>query len=682
MTADSTALAAPTTGLCAHCELPLPRRAVAEEGRSFCCAGCRTVFRLVGEEGGASGWYLARLALAGLLSGNVMMFQILLYVDSYRALGLPILRTTSWIMLGLSLAVYLLVGAPMLASALASARRGVIGIELLISAGSLAAIGASARATILGGFGTYYDSGTMILVLVTLGGYLDAKARERASAALRGAVGDSAGLARVRRESRESEIPPEKVVEGDRVLVRAGERVPTDGIVMAGRSDIEESALTGESVPRAVGPGDRVFSGSTALEGALEIRSTGITETLASRVHRLALEARARRAPIAVMADRIAAAFVPTVIVISIGSLLAWGTLGHDWRAGGLASLSVLVVACPCALGLATPLATTVALSRAASGGTIVRSGQALETLARVRSVVFDKTGTLTEGRPQVSSSTLADGALAKAAAVERGITHPFAAAIVREAERRGVSIPTAEGIRSIPGGGAEGRVGNDDVFVGSRRFLAGRGVAVGDPETAETEAACEIGGRYAGRATFSDPLRPEAAPVVAALAAEGVEIALLSGDREPVVREIARRLGIPDARGGLSPEDKAEEIAGRRARSRRVIAMVGDGVNDAAALDAADVGIAFGKAADLAREHAAVTVLGEDLESVRRILALARRTLRTIRVNLFWAFFYNVAGIALAAAGRLSPIVAAAAMVASSLIVVGNSSRLRTAAL
>jgi heavy metal translocating P-type ATPase len=679
MTADSSPVALSAAGLCAHCELPLPRRAVVEDGRSFCCAGCRTVFRLVGEEGGASGGYLARLALAGLLSGNVMLFQTLLYLDSYRALGLPILHTTSWIMMGLSLAVYLLVGVPMLVSAVAAARRGVIGIELLISAGSLAAIGASARTTILGGFGTYYDSGTMILVLVTLGGYLDAKARERASAALKGAVGESVGLARVRRGSGESEIPPERVVEGDRVLVQAGERVPTDGIVMAGRSDIEESALTGESVPRTVAPGDRVFSGSTALEGALEIRSTGVTETLASRVHRLALEARARRAPIAVMADRIASAFVPAVIVVSAGSLMAWGTLAHDWRAGGLAALSVLVVACPCALGLATPLATTVALSRAASDGTIVRSGRALETLARVRSVVFDKTGTLSEGRPQVSSSTLDDGALAAAAAVEKGIRHPFAEAIVREAERRGLPIPTATGIRSIPGGGAEGRVGEDDVLVGSRRFLAGLGVVAADPETDETETACAVGGRYAGRAILSDPLRPEAAAVVTALAAEGIEIALLSGDREPAVREISRRLGIPDARGGLSPEDKAREIAGRRARAGQVIAMVGDGVNDAAALDAADVGIAFGKAVDLAREHAAVTVLGEDLESVRRLLSLARRTLRTIRVNLFWAFFYNVGGIALAAAGRLSPIVAAAAMVASSLIVVGNSSRLRS---
>jgi Cu+-exporting ATPase len=567
----------------------------------------------------------------------------------------------------------------MLVSALAAARRGVVGVELLISAGSLAAIGASARATVHGSFVTYYDSGTMILVLVTLGGYLDAKARERASAALRGAVGEATGLARVRRIDGEREVPAESVGAGDIVLVRAGERVPADGTVAAGSSDVEEAALTGESVPRRVGVGDRVFSGSTALDGALEIVSTGVTETLAIRVHRVALEARARRAPIAVMADRIAAAFVPAVMAVSVGSLFFWGAFGGDWRRGALAALSVLVVACPCALGLATPLATTVALTRAASRGTIVRSGQALETLARVGTVVFDKTGTLTRGHPTVSSSSLCDQTLAAVAAVERGIVHPFAAAVVAEADRRGLPVLLATEVRAIPGGGAEGRVGGADVLVGSRRFLRERGIEVPDSESAETELACAVGGRFAGASTLSDPLRPEARATVSKLAAEGLAIALLSGDREPVVREIARSLGITDARSGLSPSEKSAEIARRRARRGNVIAMVGDGVNDAAALDAANVGIAFGAAADLAREHAAVTVLGEDLGAVYRLYLLARRTLRTIRVNLFWAFFYNVIGVGLAAAGRLSPILAAGAMVASSLVVVGNSSRLRT---
>jgi Cu+-exporting ATPase len=524
----------------------------------------------------------------------------------------------------------------------------------------------------------------MILVLVTLGAYLDARARERSSAALRKAVGEAAVPARVRRDGVEREIPPAEVVAGDQVLVRAGERIPTDGTVVAGRSDVEESALTGESAPRAVEPGDRVFSGATTLEGALEIESTGVTESLASRVHRLALEARARRAPIAETADRIAAVFVPVVVAVAIGSLFVWGLGRHDWRAGFLAALSVLVVACPCALGLATPLATTVALTRAAARGTIVRSGQALETLARVRDVVFDKTGTLTEGRPRVIASTLGDEALAAAAAVEKEIVHPFGAAIVREAAGRGLAIPRAASVRAYPGSGAEGRVAGADVVVGSRRFIEDRGVAVpeGEGEASLPEVVCAIGGVFAGCATLADPLRGGAPALIAALAAEGMEIALLSGDREPVVREIAARLGIADARAGLSPAEKAAAIEVRRIRTNRVVAMIGDGVNDAAALDAADVGIAFGKSTDLAREHAAVTILDDDLDSVRGLLALSRRTLGTIRVNLFWAFFYNVAGITLAAAGRLSPIVAAGAMVASSLLVVAHSGRLRTVSL
>jgi heavy metal translocating P-type ATPase len=664
--------------LCSHCQLPLPTRPVIEGDEAFCCAGCRTVFRLVGEEGGESGWYLAKLALAAILSGNVMMFQVLLYVDSYKALGPSILRTTSWIMLALSAAVYLLLGAPMLVSAVASLRHGRLGMELLISAGSLAAIAASARATIIGSFRTYYDSGTMILVLVTLGAYLDARSREKATAALGGAVVESVRSARIRRGASVVEIPPEQVVSGDLVLVRAGERIPTDGEVLAGGSDVEEAALTGEFRPRRASAGDRVFAGSTALDGALEIRSSGVTETLASRIHRLAEDARARRAPIAVTADRISSVFVPAVLAVSVAAFIVWGLLRHDWAMGGLSALSVLVVACPCALGLATPLATTVALSRAASEGTIVRSGRALESLARTLRVAFDKTGTLTVGRPTVSETTLSQGALAAAAAVESGVSHPFAAAIVREAVRRGLPVRKASDVRSVPGAGAEGKLDGTAVIVGSREFLASRGLEVPSSETPDAELWVALGGELEGAVRLRDAVRPEARGALAALRKDGLATILLSGDREAPVRRVADELAIDAARSGLSPEGKAAEIAAMRSSDGNAVAMVGDGVNDAAALDAADVGIAFGRAADLAREHSEVSVLREDLNAVVELFRLSRTTLRAIRVNLFWAFAYNVVGIGLAAAGRLSPVVAALAMVLSSLFVVGNSLRLR----
>jgi heavy metal translocating P-type ATPase len=665
--------------LCSHCQLPLPRRPVIDGDEAFCCAGCRTVFRLVGREGGESGWYLAKLALAAILSGNVMMFQLLLYVDSYRALGLSILQTTSWIMLALSVAVYLLLGAPMLVYALASLKRGRLGMELLISAGSLAAIAASARATIIGSYRTYYDSGTMILVLVTLGAYLDARSREKATAVLRGAVVESVRSARLRRGASEVEIPPEQVAPGDIVLVRAGERIPTDGEVLSGASDIEEAALTGEFGPRRASVGDRVFAGSSALDGPLEIRSSGVTETLASRIQRLAEQARARRAPIALMADRISSVFVPAVLAVSAAALLAGGLLRHDWARGGLSALSVLVVACPCALGLATPLATTVALSRAASDGTIIRSGRALETLARVHLVAFDKTGTLTLGRPTVSETTLVPDSLAAAAAVEGGVNHPFAAAVVEEAARRGLSVRKASEVRSVPGAGAEGKLDGMAVIVGSREFLASRGIEVPKAETQDAELWCALGGKLAGAVRLRDRVRPEARGALAALRKDGMETILLSGDREPSVQRVAEELSIGEAKSGLSPEGKAAEIAAIRSIERSAVAMVGDGVNDAAALDAADVGIAFGRAADLAREHSEVSVLREDLNAVVELFRLSKTTLRAIRVNLFWAFAYNVAGIGLAAAGRLSPVMAAVAMVLSSLFVVGNSLRLRT---
>jgi len=344
--------------LCSHCRLPLPSRPIEREiagvTRRFCCAGCRTVFLLVGENGGESGWYLAKLALSVIFSGNIMMFQILLYLGTVRDLGADLVRTTSWIMLAMSAATYLLIGAPMLALGLSEARRGRFGLDLLISAGSLIAIAASARETVLHGGGrTYYDSATMILVLVTLGGYLDARARERATRALGASVARERRPARVWRDGAEALVAPEGVAARERVLVRAGEEIPTDGRVTGGRSDVEEAAFSGEPLPRRVECGDRVFAGSIALDGALEIESSGVTETLLERVRRLAEAARGRRPRIAIMADRISSVFIPVILLLSLTTLIGVGWRG-SWADGGLRALAVLVVACPCALGLAT----------------------------------------------------------------------------------------------------------------------------------------------------------------------------------------------------------------------------------------------------------------------------------------------------------------------------------------
>ena len=668
-------------GLCAHCLLPLPHRPIERDvagvRRAFCCAGCRTVFMLVGEHGGESGWYLAKLGLGAMLSGNIMMFQLLLYLGSTRELGADIVRTTSWLMLGMSAATYLLIGLPMLMSALVEARRGRLGLDLLISSGSLIAILASLRETLHGGGRTYYDTATMILVLVTLGGYLDARARERSTRTLRGAVARERRPARVRRSGVELEVATELVAAGERVLVRAGEEIPTDGRVREGISDVEEAAFSGEPLPRRVAVGDRVFAGSVALDGALEIESSGVTETLAARVRRLAERARTRRPRIAILADRISAVFIPAILMIALATLLVRGWVAGDWTGGALRALAVLVVACPCALGLATPLATTVALTRLAARGTLVRGGDALEKLARVRCALFDKTGTLTRGRPVIERTTLGAADLAAAAAVERGVSHPFAEAIVAEASRQGLAPGAAPRVRATAGSGAEGWVEGTHVRVGSASWLRSCGVAV--PQ-ADDDGLSSVwvasGARLAGEVRFFDPLRPEAERSLAAIRRLGIRTALLSGDRDEAVRRAGAEAGLEQAEGAMTPADKAERVE-RERRSWKIVAMVGDGLNDAGALGAADVGIAFGRAADLSREHSDVSVLREDLGEVAVLLSLARRTLATVRGNLAWAFGYNLVGVSLAVAGKLSPIVAAAAMVLSSLFVVWNSTRL-----
>ncbi|HSS44964.1 MAG TPA: cation-translocating P-type ATPase, partial [Thermoanaerobaculia bacterium] len=676
-----------------HCRLSLPARPYREEadGQSlvFCCVGCLTVFRIVGSAGeaGRAGWFLAKLGLAAVLSGNVMMFQSLLYFDSLRSLGADVLRTSSGIMLGLSLAVYLLLGVPMLQTAYRAARQRRLVLETLIGLGALAAIGASARETFLGGHRLYYDSGTMVLVFVVLGQYLDAGARQKATETLRPALDQARRNARVVRGEAEVEVAPEQVRPGERVRVRAGEEIPVDGRVRDGSSDVSEPALTGEALPRLVRPDDRVYAGSLAVDGALTLEASGQSETLALRIARWTDLARQRRAPMEIAADRFVSRFIPAVVLIAIASALGWGLLEGQWGRGGLAALSVLVVACPCALGIATPMATTIALSRAAARGTIVRSGAALEALASVRTIALDKTGTVTLGQPTLRAITLAEGTtvteselLGFAAAVERGVDHPFGRAIVERAKQEDIEIPAAVEIRSIAGGGACGRVGGRAVSIGSGALMSGSGLrepaaVAGDP--GESRIAVCLDGRLAGQIVLWDPPRPEAREAIARLRAMGLSLCLLSGDRSGAVERIAREVGLETALGGLTPGEKPEKVREIRRNGSRV-AMVGDGINDAPALSAADVGIAFGASSDLARQTSDVVVLREDLREVERLVRLARRTVRIVRQNLLWALGYNTVGILLAALGFLRPVVAAAAMVLSSLFVVGNSLRLR----
>ncbi len=680
------------TDSCAHCHLPLPIHSYREEieGRplAFCCFGCLLVFRLVGATGdaGRASWFLAKLGLAALLSGNVMLFQSLLYFGSLDALGVDVLRTASWLMLALAAAVYLLLGVPMLRAAYRAARGGHIVLETLIAVGALAAIAASAVETVRGGRHLYYDSGTMVLVFVVLGQYLDARARERATATLAPSVESARPRARVLEETGERDVAPDEIVRGERVCVRAGEEIPVDGRVIEGTSDVFEPALTGESVPRLAGPGDAVFAGSVAIDGMLVLEAAGDWETLASRVDRWTREARSRRAPVEIAADRFVARFVPGVALIALASALAWGLVGGDLARGGLAALSVLVVACPCALGIATPMATTIAITRAAGRGTLLRSGAVLEAIGGIRRAVFDKTGTITSGRAAVRAVRVdpavemsEEDILRRAAAVEAAVDHPFARAIVSCARERRIPVPGARDIHVVAGGGARGRVGPDRVLLGSRSLLEREGVSDLDRfegSLGMSAVGVAIDDRLVAVIQLEDPIRPEARAAVEELESLGIAVALLSGDRSSVVSRVAQEAGFKQARADLDPMAKLEVLRLWRKDAGGVM-MIGDGVNDAPALAIATAGVAFGAASGLAKQTADVVILRENLREVSELVVLARRTMRIVRQNLVWAFGYNAIGILMAAFGFLRPVVAAAAMVLSSLFVVGNSLRL-----
>jgi Cu2+-exporting ATPase len=678
---------------CSHCRLPLPSRPHREnrgvETLLFCCVGCVLVFRIIGDagEGGRADWFLAKLGLAALLSGNIMLFQSLTYFGALDALGPEVIRTSSWIMLVSSLAVFALLGVPMLSIAIKGLFRGRLTLETLIGLGAFTAIGFSAAQTLYGGRHLYYDSGTMVLVFVTLGQYLDAESRRRALALLLPTMSGTRRQARLFRSGSELNVPPGSVCRGEIVHVRAGEEIPVDGTVEAGSADVSEPLLTGEWRPRGVVAGDIVNAGSTAVDGALQIRASGVAETLADRVERFALEARDRRAPIEAVVDRVIAIFIPAVSLIAVGSCCVWGLAG-DWERGLQAALAVLVVACPCALGIATPMATTIALSIAIRRGCLVRSGAVLETLSRVRAIAFDKTGTITVGRPQVVQYRPSPGAstgiagLRLAAGVEQMVSHPFARAIVAAVLARGEPVPMATDVHVTAGAGAQGRVEGHRVDVGKFSWLAACGIdlpATSSVDMASTAVAIAIDGRLAGELVLDDPPRPEALEAMRALGRMGVSCHLLSGDRREVVARVAEDIGLVDYAGELSPTDKPLRVRAVRA-SAGLVAMVGDGVNDAPALGAADAGIAFGPAADLAKESADVVILREDLLEIPRLLGLARKTLRIVRQNLVWAFAYNAVAVIIAAYGMLRPIVAAAAMVLSSVCVVHNSMRLSRA--
>ncbi len=563
-------------------------------------------------------------------------------------------------------------GAAFHVGAVRAVRGGAANMDVLVSIGTSAAFWLSIWRWWAGEHHLYFESAASVVALVRLGTFLEHGARRRTLAALAALRDLTPVVARVVRGEAEVAVAPETVGKGELVLVRPGEAIPVDGRVEEGRSSVDESLLTGESAPIPKGPGDAVAGGSRNGTGLLRIRVEAVGgDTLLARIVARVEDAMSTKARVQATVDRVSAVFVPVVMVLAslAAALGLW--LGVGVEEALVRGVSVLVIACPCALGLATPAALWVGTGRAARDGILVRDARALEDAAVVDTVVFDKTGTLTEGRPSLQACTLDDASLRLAAALEVGSEHPLARAVIAAAREKGLALPKATEVRAIPGRGIEGVVEGRAVRVISAAHAAATGVPA--PEAEGTASVVLVDGSVAGALRFADGLRPGARSAVDALRAAGMRVVLLSGDRRAAAERVAAELGIREVHAEVAPEGKADVLARLQAQGARV-AMVGDGINDAPALAVADVGFAMGSGAEVARATAGITLVRPDPTLVGEALALARATAAKIRQNLFWAFAYNLIGVPLAASGALSPTFAGAAMAMSSVSVVTNA--------
>ena len=556
-----------------------------------------------------------------------------------------------------------------------------------------------------GAVAIYFEAAAVITVLVLLGQVLELRARETTSGAIRALLDLAPKTARrIAPDGGEAEVALEQVVVGDRLRVRPGEKVPVDGTVAEGRSAVDESMVTGESMPVTKELGAKVIGGTINQSGGLIIVAEKVgRDTMLAQIVQLVADAQRSRAPIQRLADEVSAWFVPAVIAIAVIAFVAWSIVGPEPRLtyGLIAAVAVLIIACPCALGLATPMSIMVGVGRGAQAGVLIRNAEALERMEKIDTLVIDKTGTLTEGKPAVTSIVTAAGfdeaeVLRLAASIERASEHPIAHAIVTAAERRGLQLAQVEAFDSPAGRGALGTAEGRRVVLGNARFLQELGVST-DALAKEAERMREDGataifaavdGRVAGALAIADPVKASTPEALAALKAAGIKAVMLTGDNWTTARAVARRLGIEDVEAEVLPDQKAAVVRRHKAAGRAV-AMAGDGVNDAPALASADVGIAVGTGADVAIESAGVTLLKGDLTGIVRARRLSEATMRNIRENLFFAFIYNALGVPVAAGVLypffgilLSPVIAAAAMALSSVSVIANAARLRRAAL
>lgn len=581
--------------------------------------------------------------------------------------------------------------------ALVNARHGSANMDTLVSLGSTVTyVYSGVAAVALPGAPTWFDTAAFIVTFIYLGKHLEARARGRASRAISSLLGMQPRTACVVRAGREREVPVEEVVVGDRLIVRPGERIPADGRVEEGESAVDESMVTGESLPVEKRPGDALVGGTVNGPALLRMTVQRVgNDTVLAGIVRLVQEAQGSKAPVQRLADRVAGVFVPVILALALLTFAGHLVAGRTWVAAMMPAVAVLVVACPCALGLATPTAIMVGTGRGARAGILIRGGESLERVHALTTVVFDKTGTLTERSLVLAEVVAAEGtdagaSLALAAELERGSEHPLARAVVDGAVHRGIALPdTPASLEVIPGGGVAGVIGERRVVVGSARLLRERGV---DPDLLDAAVArleaqgrtvllVAVDGRVAAALAVSGRSRPGAAEALGRLHAMGLTTVMLTGDRRRTAEAIGAELAVGRVVAEVRPEEKAAEVR-RLQGAGDIVAVVGDGLNDAPALAAADVGIAMGSGTDVSMEAADITLMRDDLGAVPQAIVLSRRTMRIIRQNLFWAFFYNLLLVPAAALGLVHPMWAAAAMATSSVTVVTNSLRLGRASL
>ena len=626
-------------------------------------------------------------------------------------------QASNWIQLVLATPVVLWAGWPFFERGWASVRTGNLNMFTLIAMGTGVAWAYSVVATLFpglfpaafrtmdGAVPVYFEAAAVITVLVLVGQVLELKAREQTGGAIRALLDLAPKRARrIRADGSDEEVGLDAVAVGDRLRVRPGESVPVDGEVLDGRSAVDESMVTGESMPVTKDVGDKAIGGTMNRSGSFVMRADKVgRDTMLARIVQMVAEAQRSRAPIQRLADQVSGWFVPLVIAVAALAFLAWAIWGPEPRFtfGLIAAVSVLIIACPCALGLATPMSIMVGVGRGARGGVLIKNAEALERFEKVDTIVIDKTGTLTEGRPKVVAVHAAPGRteaelLRLAASLERGSQHPLSAAIVAAARERGLSLAPASDFDAPAGKGVTGSVEGRRLVIGNRRFLEEVGIdmaATAGGALAEeadrlrrdgaSAVFVAIDGQPAGAIAVADPIKATTPGALAALKEAGIRVVMLTGDNATTARAVAAKLGIAEVEADVLPEDK-RRIVERLRREGRVVAMAGDGVNDAPALAAADVGIAMGTGTDVAMESAGVTLVKGDLNGIARARRLSAATMANIRQNLFFAFVYNAAGIPIAAGLlypvfglTLSPVIAAAAMAASSVSVIGNALRL-----